>query len=370
MKKRVAFFVNGLYEGGAEKVLQTLLKHLNKDLFDITLYSLHKEVLNSNYPLDITYRYIYGHGKIGDYCKTFIYKFFSPSLFYRLYVHGKFDTEVAFIEGYSTRIVSGSTNKKSKKIAWVHIDLKNNHWTDVAFKSRKEESECYQHFQQVIAVSESVKKVNDILFPNIQSSIYIYNPVSAQEILLKSEVEVPLDEKMFEHFTFVTSGRLTKQKGYDCLLEAVARLQKENHHFHVLIIGQGEERRALEQQIHDKDLNEYVHLLGYMENPFPVIKRANCFICSSRAEGFSLVILEAMILGLPIISTNCSGPNELVGESKYGVLVDNSIDGIYNGMRLLLENPQYVETLKIKSLERARCFDLEQIMSQIEDVLI
>ena len=369
MKKRVAFFVNGLYGGGAEKVLQTLLKHLNKEKFDVTLYSLHKESLNNGYPSDITYRYIYGHGKIGDYLKTFIYKFFSPSLFYRLFVHGKFDTEVAFIEGYSTRIVSGSTNKKSKKIAWVHIDLKNNHWTGVAFKSRNEERECYQHFHLVIAVSESVKRVNDFLFPDLQSSIYIYNPVSAKEIVLKSEKRSLGNDKKMENFTFVTSGRLTKQKGYDRLLEAVSRLRKKSYRFQVIIIGCGEEQQALELQIHKEGIEKYVQLLGYMDNPFPVIKKADCFVCSSRAEGFSLVILEAMILGLPIISTNCSGPNELVADSQYGVLVDNSVDGICEGMKCVLDNPDYLEDLRRKSLERAKSFDLEQTMMKIEEVL-
>lgn len=369
MKRKVVFFVNSLYGGGAEKVLQTLLRHLDRQRFEITLYSLHWEKLDDNYPSDITYRYIYGHGKWSDYLKTFVYQYFSPLLFYRLFVKGKYDTEVAFIEGYSTRIVSGSTNPHSKKIAWVHIDLKNNHWTDVAFRNRKEEQICYKNFHQVIAVSESVKNVNDILFPNLQSSIYIYNPVPSKEIISKSK-EPWMKDLMIEGFIFVTSGRLTKQKGYDRLLEAVARLQKENFHFEVLIIGEGEERRALEQQISHEGLERNVRLLGYMNNPFPIIAKADCFVCSSRAEGFSLVILEAMILGLPIISTNCSGPNELVGDSEYGLLVNNSVDGIYRGMKRFLDNPQYVKELRMKSLERSRYFNLEQTMGQIEKVLV
>ena len=187
MKTRVAFFVNDLYGGGAEKVLQTLLKHLNKERFDVTLYSLHKKTLNDNYPPDITYRYIYGHGKMGDYFKTFIYKFFSPSFFYRLFIHGEFDTEVAFIEGYSTRIISGSTNRKSKKIAWVHIDLESNHWTDIAYKSREEETECYNRFDCVVAVSETVRKANEKFFPQLKQSMCLYNPIDSEDIIRKAK---------------------------------------------------------------------------------------------------------------------------------------------------------------------------------------
>lgn len=187
MKRKIVFFVNSLYGGGAEKVLQTLLRHLDPHKFDITLYSLHKDKLDKNYPSNIAFRYIFGHSKWRNYIKILIYNHFSPSLFYRLFVRGKYDTEVAFIEGYSTRIVSGSTNSKSKKIAWVHIDLQNNHWTDIAFHNRKEEDTCYKMFDAVVAVSETARQASLNLFPGIKRAIVLYNPIDSREIILKSK---------------------------------------------------------------------------------------------------------------------------------------------------------------------------------------
>lgn len=187
MKRKVVFFINSLYGGGAEKVLQTLLRHLDRQRFEITLYSLHRCKLDDRYPSDITFRYIYGHGKWSDYFKTFIYKYFSPSVFYRLFVHGTYDTEVAFIEGYSTRIVSGSTNSNSKKIAWVHIDLQNNHWTDVAYHHRKEEQACYRKFDVIVGVSETTRQAALQLFPEIKHSMCLYNPIDSEEIIRKSK---------------------------------------------------------------------------------------------------------------------------------------------------------------------------------------
>lgn len=187
MKRKVVFFINSLYGGGAEKVLQTLLRHLDRQKFEVTLYSLHRGKLDDCYPSDITFRYIYGHGKWSDYLKTLIYQYFSPSLFYRLFVKGKYDTEVAFIEGYSTRIVSGSTNPHSKKIAWVHIDLKNNHWTDVAYHHRKEEQACYRKFDVVVGVSETVRQGALQLFPGIRRSMCLYNPIDSEEIIKKAK---------------------------------------------------------------------------------------------------------------------------------------------------------------------------------------
>lgn len=187
MKRKVVFFINSLYGGGAEKVLQTLLRYLDRERFDVTVYSVHKEKVNESYPQDVTYRWIYGHGKWADYFRTFIYEWFSPSLFYRLFVKGKYDAEVAFIEGYSTRIVSGSTNPHSKKIAWVHIDLENNHWTDIAYHSREEEQRCYRKFDEVAAVSETVRDACMRLFPGCKSYRCVYNPIDSDEIVRKAE---------------------------------------------------------------------------------------------------------------------------------------------------------------------------------------
>lgn len=186
MRRKVVFFVNSLYGGGAEKVLQTLLCRLDRKKFEITLYSLHWEKLDNSYPSDISYRFIYGHGKWSDYLKTLVYKYCSPSFFYRLFIKGVYDTEVAFIEGYSTRIVSGSINPHSKKVAWVHIDLQNNHWTDIAFHHRVEEQSCYRNFDTVVAVSESVRLAVLKLFPGIRHSVCLYNPIDSEDIIAKS----------------------------------------------------------------------------------------------------------------------------------------------------------------------------------------
>lgn len=368
MKRRVLFFANSLYEGGAEKVLQTLLQNLNKDKFDVTLYSLHKEDPTKGYPSSITYKYLYGRGKIIDYIITLIYKYFNPFLFYRLFVRGKYDTEVAFIEGYSTRIVSGSTNKNSKKIAWVHIDLQNNHWTDIAFRSKEEEYECYHRFDVVVGVSQTVKAVNDNLFPKVKSSIYIYNPVPADKI--KSLAALPTIYSVeWDCFVFVACGRIEKQKGFDRLIDVAKELLYEGYKFKIVIIGKGTEKHILEKRIKEKELDGCIDLVGYQMNPFPLLKHADCFVCSSRAEGFSLVVLEAMILGLPIVSTDCAGPNELIGNSEYGLLVDNSVDGIYNGMKYMLDNVEQQTFYQQKSLERAQYFGIEKIMQKIENVL-
>lgn len=186
MRRNVVFFTNSLYGGGAEKVLQTLLRSLDRQKFCITLYTLHKEAPGSAYPDDIAFRYIYGHGRAADYLRTLVYRCFSARTFYRMFVRGTYHVEVAFIEGYATRIVSGSGNPRSKKLAWVHIDLENNHWTDVAYHSRKEEEACYRKFDAVVAVSDTVRQANERLFPHCKRHLCLHNPINSEEIISKA----------------------------------------------------------------------------------------------------------------------------------------------------------------------------------------
>lgn len=379
-KRKVLFFADGLYGGGAERVLQTVLKYLDKDLFDITLYSVKEETLNDLYPCNINYQYIFHSWnqndgilmrlkkKIVNKFKLWIYYHLSPTVFYFLFVKGKYDVEVAFIEGYATRIVSGSTNKESKKIAWVHIDLEKNHWTPIAYRNTNEEKQCYSRYDTVVGVSQSVMKVNERLFPDIKKNIYIYNPVDAQYILHKAEINVNINRKA-KVFKLVTCGRLVLQKGYVRLIEVIEKLIKEGYELNLIIIGGGPEEVLLRDKIKEFGLEQKIVLTGFLDNPYPVMKQADCFICSSYAEGFSLVILEAMVLGIPVISTNCSGPNELIQNSQYGILVENSFNGIYDGLKRVLEHPELLEFYKKMAFERGNDFSMYKVLALIEQLL-
>lgn len=170
MMKRIMFMTNSMYGGGAEKVLQTLLHNLDRTKYDVTVYSMHDEEIRPEcYPTDITYKSVFGgyHGKsaVGKQLHSIMGrikgKLFltAPSwLFYLLYFHEKYDVEVAFIEGEATKIISGSTNKNSRKIAWVHVDLQANPWTDFLYKSVEDESKHYQRFNKIVCVSARVKE--------------------------------------------------------------------------------------------------------------------------------------------------------------------------------------------------------------------
>lgn len=168
--KKIMFMTNTLYGGGAEKVLQTILKNLDYGKYDVTLYSMHREPLDpEKYPPNLKYRAVFdaysGHSHLirflhAQYARIRgkCFQILPSGIFYRLFIRGQYDVEVAFIEGESTKIIAGSPNKKSKKLAWVHVDLETNPWTDFLYKNRLDESLHYQRFDQIVCVSNEVKK--------------------------------------------------------------------------------------------------------------------------------------------------------------------------------------------------------------------
>ena len=195
-----------------------------------------------------------------------------------------------------------------------------------------------------------------------------YNPIIGEEIIKKGNESLNDITKPCDKPLLVTSGRLVEQKGYERLLNVCHQLNQENINYELWILGEGWERPKLEKLIQKHKLTN-VKLLGFKENPYRYIKQGDLFVCSSVNEGFSLVVAEAMILGLPVISTNCAGPNELLDFGEYGLLVDNSEDGLYEGLKRLLNNPELLAHYRKQSKERIPFFDSHHCINEIEKLL-
>lgn len=380
-KRKVLFFADGLYGGGAERVLQTVLKYLDKDLFDITLYSVKEETLNDLYPCNINYQYIFHSWnqndgilmrlkkKIVNKFKLWIYYHLSPTVFYFLFVKGKYDVEVAFIEGYATRIVSGSTNKESKKIAWVHTDLEKNHWTQIAYKNMQEEQNVYQRYNVIVTVSNTVKEVIKRIFEIRDSYVKtIYNPIGADEISKKSRVKMSLPQKV-HNIRLVSIGRLVQQKAYCRLLRIINRLVQESYSIELWILGEGGERKFLEDYIKQNHLEDFVTLWGFQTNPYAYLSHCDLFVCSSFIEGYSTAVTEALIVGLPIVTTECAGMKELLDNGKYGLITENSEDSLYWGIKKMLDNPLLLTYYRNQTSNRAKDFSIGNMLRPIEQLL-
>ena len=171
-----------------------------------------------------------------------------------------------------------------------------------------------------------------------------------------------------EETLFVCVGRLAEQKGFDRLLISCSELNKEDFKYQVWIVGEGEDREKLEKYIEEHNLRN-VHLLGQKSNPYKYMKRADWFLMPSRHEGFALVSMEAVWCGTPILTTRNAGANELLGDSEYGIIIENSQKDITDGMRRVLNHPELCEYYREKSKERKQFIDIEVRINKIRELI-
>ena len=371
--KNILFFIESLSGGGAEKVLVTLLKHIDYTKYRITLLTLVDTGILKN-EIDFSgINYLTVIKETSNPILKFWYKVkykllyqYLPARLVNKWIipQNGIDTYIAFTEGYCTKILA---HTPKNKVAWVHIDLKALPWTinEHIYANIEEEIVAYQQFDKVICVSNSVKEVMEREY-GLTDVETIYNPIDTASILELSKEACNLE--IFKGFNMVSVGRLTYQKGYDLLIPIISKLIKKGLNIHLYLLGDGSEKKAFEQIIQKEQISNHIHLLGYIKNPYPIMKQMDLFVCSSRSEGYSLVIAEAITLGLPIVSMNCSGPNELLDDGKYGTLC-YSYEELQDAIENAIQDNDYYKDIKEQASERKEFFNIKNTMKQIDYLL-
>ena len=170
--------------------------------------------------------------------------------------------------------------------------------------------------------------VNSLSFKKQIKRIYgieakcIYNPVDSKDILKKANKKKRINfiDENNKSLNLINIGRLTDQKDQMTLLKAI-NLLKDKVNIRLIIVGEGENKKKLENYININNLKKNIKILNFIENPYPLIKYSDIFILSSKFEGLPNVLLEAAVLKKYIISTNCpTGPSEIIKNKAFGVL--------------------------------------------------
>ena len=181
----------------------------------------------------------------------------------------------------------------------------------------------YRHADGIVAVSSGV--ADDLVsFIGLQPEKIniIYNPIVTREML--SQAEEPIEHRWLKNKrgpVIITAGRMNKQKDHTTLIKAFCLIQKTCD-AKLIILGEGPERKNLVNLIENLGLNDVVDLPGFVENPFSYFKNSSVFVLSSLFEGLPNVLIQAMMLGVPVVSTDCpSGPREILKDGRFGILV-------------------------------------------------
>ena len=366
MKKKILVLIPNLKHGGAEKVLVNLVNNLNPDKYDITVQTLfdegvHRDALKSHV------RYIPG-AKRSFRGNTTLMKCFPAVLLWKQLVKEHYDIAVSYLEGPTSRILSGCTDPDTKKIAWLHIELDSPALASLGFRNPEEAEQAYNGFDRIVAVSGNVRECFMRHLKITTPISILYNTNETEQILelCQDEPHNP-DFNPGTEISICSVAKLMKTKGFDRLLNVHKRLLDEGLKHHIYILGIGEEQTALEQQMKKLGIEDSVTLLGFQKNPYQYVSRCDLYVCSSHREGFSTAVTESLIVGTPVVSTNCSGAKELLGEhDEYGIVVENSEEGIYQGMKRMLSDPVLLAHYKKQAKLRGSFFSRTETVRAVE----
>jgi glycosyltransferase involved in cell wall biosynthesis len=322
-RKRIAIFLPGLYDGGAERVMLNLAAGLTDHGYKVDLILAQaegpylKEVPSSVRLIELNKKHLSAQRTL----------FSLPSLVH--YIRSEQPDAMLSVLNFANIIAIWA-----KRLAGVSFRLaiceQNTYSSEIEqfpkyygliFNLLMKYS--YPQADRIIAVSKGVADdLADVLNIPHEKIDVIYNPVITPEI--QEKYKAPLEDLWFgkNHPPVVLAiGRLTKQKGFDVLIRAFAWVRRQRI-AHLLILGDGEDRPALMELLRELDLEPDVRLPGFISNPYPYIANSSVFVLSSRWEGLPTVLVEALYGGIPLIATDCpSGPSEILKGGLYGQLV-------------------------------------------------
>lgn len=374
--KKILFFLESLSNGGAEKVLSDIVSNLNKEKYDVTVCTVtdegtyqEKVIQHCKYqPFLKLADYRAGGLKRLQYRGRLHFIYHAPvQRVYKRYIKDNYDAEIAFIEGYATKLIAASSDKNSKKLAWVHTDMWKNPYSEKYYRNHQEHCAVYNYYDRVCCVSESVRKRFNNMFFDDARVVVQYNPVDSVDIIRKAKEEIPLIPN--STLQLGTIGRLEEQKGYMRLVNMLGKLHDRGYEFGLWIMGEGSQRLQIEDIINKWNLQDNVKLIGFQRNPYKYMSKCDGFICSSYAEGFSTAATEALILGKPIFTTECAGMYELFGNKNCGEIVPNTDEALFDLLERLVSGKIKIQNFSEGVKHRAVEFDIKKRMEEIEKLL-
>lgn len=258
-----------------------------------------------------------------------------------------FETVIHFT-GYERAMANMFTQiDGAKKVIYVHNDMRK----EAATGHFHEPSvfRAYREYDEIVGVRDTISDELHELLPELDPSRIktVHNINDIEGIKYKAALPIEFDrsttstmeeetfiEKMNDPnlYKFINVARYDYAKGLDMLVKAFEDVHKEHPNAFLAIIGgHGPEYNALVSYVEEHELTECVALIRSLSNPLSAVAKADCFIMSSRYEGLPMAIMEALIIGKPVICTDITGPREFLSQG-YGVLVEESVAGLVKGM--------------------------------------
>ena len=367
MKKKILFIIwSNSYGGGAEKQLTNLVNNLEKDKYEIDVI----EYFHTNINPEILAPHINSlkpiiNGVTDSSFKNYVinklvYKY--PSIVRKMYIKKKYDLEVSFNYLIPTFLLSKSEDTKT--VSWIHTHIR-----DIAKEKdpwlNRLQRESFKYVDKIVAIAGDTKKSIVDIYPEYKTKTeIIYNGYDFDKIKELSEKENLKKHKVFE---IIYCNRFDDRKNPLLLIEAAKKLKKKTNDFHITLLGKGELEDQIRSLIEKYKLSENIDILGYKTNPYPYIKNADVISLTSKAEGFSTLIIEGLYLGKPFVSTTGGVTNEIIKE-EVGI-VANSSKEICDALYELMVNKEKYNKYSKKCKKVAKNYSIKTQVKNTEKLI-
>lgn len=382
--KKLLIVCNNLHVGGVQKALVNLLWNI-RGRYDVTLLLFYKggALLKELPPgvriiaADSAYRYLGMHRKDAHSLKDrFMRSVFAAitRVFGRKYAVALmslgqktlkgYDLAISYLHNSGNKMFYGGCNdfvlrhvSAQKKITFLHGDYL------LCGADTCENAKQYARFDSVAACSQGCAASFLQVHPEMTEKVIVVpNCHRFEDIQTKADaMPVELSEN---NINIVTVARLGKEKGVERALRVLARMGQEKENLHYYIIGDGVQMPYIQQIIKEEKLDSTVTLCGMMENPYGYIKAADLLLIPSYSEAAPLVIAEAACLGTPILSTETSSAREMIEQTGYGWVCENSEAAMQKALAVLLADATVLYKNKNALIQKG--MDNKNAISQFE----
>ena len=370
------FFIESLDVGGAEKSLVALLNSADFKSYSVDLMMLKKGTFITDVPphaniiiLDKLRFSLFKRIKFFILNRINKGNLHSSQNFWTVYkndfkkVEKRYDVAISYSQGFSTYFIAEKVQAE-KKYAWVNIDYKK------AGYNIEYDYPFYTRYNKIIAVSDDVEHGLTHELKNIGENLPMEIIKDITDVkVVREQALIPLKTNFDQNvINIVTVCRLVKQKGLYLAVEACAILTDRKCKVNWYVVGEGSERKNLEELIAGKNLQNSFFLVGADPNPYPYMQACDIYVQTSLFEGLGLTVIEAACLHKPIVSTNFPTVYGIIKDGETGLIAEMDPESIAAKILQLIEDSQLRDRL-VSNLEKEENRDKEETLSKIENLL-